>query len=185
MMPNPMKVLRGLGLEPDLLRHRLRARSHLNREWDSGQVSNDMPMPEERFGAPYLCLHRAELHRALASLVPASQIQLDKRLVGLEPSGDGLTLAFADGTRVQADAVIGADGVHSLVRELLWVPIGQSTGGASPIEPSFQRRCSTGWTSDRRERSGGAPTDTSSCTTHRAATTSCTLSPVCLSRWTG
>ena len=79
-------------------------------------------MPEERFGAPYLCLHRAELHQALASLVPASQIQLDKRLVGLEPSGDGVTLAFADGTRAQADAVIGADGVHSLVRELLLGP---------------------------------------------------------------
>jgi 2-polyprenyl-6-methoxyphenol hydroxylase-like FAD-dependent oxidoreductase len=122
MLPNPMLVMRRLGLEARLRHIAFAPVSHLDRDWDTGEVTNDMPMPEERFGAPYLCLHRAELHRALAEQVPLNQVQLDKRLVGLEPRGDGVTLAFADGTRAQADAVVGADGVHSLVREILLGP---------------------------------------------------------------
>ncbi|MBV9582173.1 MAG: FAD-dependent monooxygenase [Chloroflexi bacterium] len=122
MLPNPMKVLRRLGLEPRLRELAFAPVSHLDRDWDTGAVTNDLPMPEDRYGAPYLCLHRAELHAALAAQVPASRIHLDKRLVGLDQRGDGVTLAFADGTRSQAETVVGADGVHSLVRELLLGP---------------------------------------------------------------
>ena len=122
MLPNPMKVLRRLGLEAHLREIAFAPVSHLDRDWDTGDVTNDLPMPEERFGAPYLCLHRAELHGALAGLVPASRVHRDKRLVGLEPRRDGVTLVFQDGTSAQADAVVGADGVHSLVREILLGP---------------------------------------------------------------
>jgi salicylate hydroxylase/6-hydroxynicotinate 3-monooxygenase len=122
MLPNPMKALRRLGLEDQLRELAFAPVSHLDRDWDSGAVTNDMPMPEERFGAPYLCLHRAELHRSLAEQVPVGRVHLGKRLVGLEPRGERVTLAFEDGTRVEADAVVGADGVHSLVREILLGP---------------------------------------------------------------
>ena len=120
MMPNSMKVLRGLGLENALRRVAFAPRSHLNRTWDTGEVTNELPMPESLFGAPYLCMHRATLHEALASAVPPGIIALGKKLVGLESSGTRVTLAFADGTRATADAVVGADGVHSTVRELLF-----------------------------------------------------------------
>ncbi|HEX8966920.1 MAG TPA: NAD(P)-binding protein, partial [Chloroflexota bacterium] len=110
MLPNPMKALRRLGLEERLRRIAFAPISHLDRDWDTGLVTNDMPMPEERFGAPYLCLHRAELHAALADLVPSERIVLDKRLVSLEPQGNGVRLAFADGSHAVVDAVVGADG---------------------------------------------------------------------------
>jgi 6-hydroxynicotinate 3-monooxygenase len=119
MMPNSMKVLRGLGLEDRLRRVAFAPISHLNREWDSGEISNELPMPEERFGAPYLCMHRAELHAALASVVPSASVHLGKKLISLEQSESGVTLGFADGSRAQADVVVGADGVHSVVRELI------------------------------------------------------------------
>ena len=122
MMPNSMKVLRGLGLEDRLRQIAFAPRSHLNREWDSGAVSNELPMPEERFGAPYLCLHRAELHAALASIVPTERVHLGKRLVALEDDGDRVKLTFGDGSHAEADLVVGADGVHSVVRELLLGP---------------------------------------------------------------
>jgi 2-polyprenyl-6-methoxyphenol hydroxylase-like FAD-dependent oxidoreductase len=122
MLPNPMQALRRLGLEERLRGIAFAPVSHLDRDWDTGFVTNDMPMPEERFGAPYLCLHRADLHAALADLVPSDRVHLDKRLVGLDAYGDGVTLAFADGSRAHAGAVIGADGVHSVVRELLLGP---------------------------------------------------------------
>src|SRR4029079_7363165 len=49
-------------------------------------------------------------------------IVYEKKLVGLERNGAGVTARFADGESAAADAVIGADGVHSLVREILLGP---------------------------------------------------------------
>jgi len=122
MMPNSMKVLRKLGVEERVRGKAFQPYSHLNREWNTGRILRELPMPESLFGAPYLCLHRADLHEALASIVPAECIHLGKKLVGVEQGSGGATLAFTDGTRVDADAVIGADGVHSVVREILIGP---------------------------------------------------------------
>jgi len=122
MMPNSMKVLRGIGVEERLRGVAFAPYSHLNRAWDSGEVTRELPMPESLYGAPYLCMHRADLHEALASAVPADTIHLGKKLVGLDQKAGQVTLAFADGTHATADAVIGADGVHSLVRELVVGP---------------------------------------------------------------
>jgi salicylate hydroxylase/6-hydroxynicotinate 3-monooxygenase len=67
-------------------------------------------------------MHRAELHAALASTIPEENIHLDKKLVGLDQAGRTVTLTFADGTQASANAVIGADGVHSRVREIIIGP---------------------------------------------------------------
>jgi 2-polyprenyl-6-methoxyphenol hydroxylase-like FAD-dependent oxidoreductase len=122
MMPNSMKVLRELGIEDRLRRVAFAPYSHLNRVWDTGEVTNELPMPESLYGAPYLCMHRAELHEALASVIPPELIHLGRKLVGLEQHGGQVRLAFEDGTRELADGVIGADGVHSTVREILFGP---------------------------------------------------------------
>jgi salicylate hydroxylase/6-hydroxynicotinate 3-monooxygenase len=79
-------------------------------------------MPEDLYGAPFLCMHRGDLHEALMSNIPSDIVHLDKKLVGLEQTKDQVTLSFADGSTAKADAVIGADGVHSLVREIVVGP---------------------------------------------------------------
>jgi len=122
MMPNSMKVLRRIGIEDRLRRVSFQPYSHLNREWDTGKVMRELPMPESLFGAPYLCMHRADLHEALASVAPDSIVHLNKKLTGLDQHGGQVTLTFADGTRAQADAVVGADGVHSVVRDIIIGP---------------------------------------------------------------
>ncbi len=122
MMPNSMKVLDGIGVGQQLRQTTFAPNSHLNRAGDTGEVTNELPMPEERYGAPYLCMHRGTLHEALVATVPPELIHLDKKLIGLEPRADGVELAFADGSRAHADAVIGADGVHSTVRDILLGP---------------------------------------------------------------
>ncbi len=122
MMPNSMKVLRRIGIEDRLLRTSFKPFSHLNREWDSGTVIRELPMPADLFGAPYLCMHRADLTDALASAIPEGSLQLGKKLAGLDQDGNGVTLRFEDGTTATADAVVGADGVHSLVRDVIVGP---------------------------------------------------------------
>jgi salicylate hydroxylase/6-hydroxynicotinate 3-monooxygenase len=118
-----MKVLRMLGLEQRMRAQSFYPRSWNNRDWRSGDVKFDMifgESAEQRFGAPYLLAHRGDLHTALASAVPAACIRLNHRLVGLDELGDGIRLVFADGATALADAVVGADGVHSLVRDILF-----------------------------------------------------------------
>jgi salicylate hydroxylase/6-hydroxynicotinate 3-monooxygenase len=122
MLPNSMHVLRGIGVENRLKQVAHAPYSHLNRDGVSGVVKRELPMPEDLFGAPFLCMHRADLHDALASVVPSEIIHLNKKLVGLDQNGGPVTLRFADGTTATADAVIGADGVHSLVRDLIIGP---------------------------------------------------------------
>ena len=122
MMPNSMKVLRGIGVEAGLRRVAFAPHSHLNRLGDTGQVTNELGMPEARYGAPYLCMHRATLHAALAAAAPPACLHLGHKLVGLEQRGDHVELAFAGGARAQADAVVGADGVHSVVRDIILGP---------------------------------------------------------------
>jgi 2-polyprenyl-6-methoxyphenol hydroxylase-like FAD-dependent oxidoreductase len=122
MMPNSIKVLRGIGVEERLRRTAFQPYSHLNREWDTGRVMKELPMPESLFGAPYLCMHRADLHDALLSVSPADVIHLNKKLVGLDEKAGQVTLTFSDGTLARADAVIGADGLHSAVRDIIIGP---------------------------------------------------------------
>src|SRR5688572_27369055 len=125
MAPNATKVLRALGVEDHLRRVAFQSPRMVSRVWDTGEVTSDMPMAaeaEEKFGSPYFFLHRADLHAALLSAVPEGIVQLNRRLTGITQSGDGVTLTFADGAQEQADAVIAADGVHSLVREILLGP---------------------------------------------------------------
>jgi len=122
MMPNSMKVLRGIGIEERLRKISFAPFSHLNRSGDTGEITRELPMPESLYGAPYLCMHRADLHDALASAVPSDIVHLGKKLTGLDHAGSRVTLRFADGTSATADALIGADGVHSIVRDLILGP---------------------------------------------------------------
>jgi salicylate hydroxylase/6-hydroxynicotinate 3-monooxygenase len=122
MMPNSMKVLRGIGVEERLREAAFAPYSHLNRDGYTGAVTNELPMPETLYGAPYLCMHRADLHDALASVVPPEIVQLNKKLTHLTQEAGRVTLSFADGTHAGADLVIGADGVHSIVRDLIVGP---------------------------------------------------------------
>ncbi len=92
MMPNSMKVLRGIGVEDRLRATSFAPFSHLNRIADTGEVMRELPMPESLYNAPYLCMHRADLHDALASVVPSEIIHLDKKLVGLDQAGGRVTL---------------------------------------------------------------------------------------------
>jgi len=126
---NAMKVLRRLGLEARLRAQSFYPRSWNNRDWRTGEVKFDMifgESAEQKFGAPYLLAHRGDLHAALAGAVPDQYVKLNHKLLGLDDTSDGVRLAFANGALAVADAVIGADGVHSVVRDILF--------GASPVK---------------------------------------------------
>lgn len=125
MSPNAMRVLRGLGLEQHIRSTAFQPTYWANREWDSGEMKFELTLgakAEEQYGAPYLLMHRGDLHASLASLVPEGRLSLNKRLVSFEQDDAGVRLQFEDGTSAKADAMIAADGIHSRVRASMLGP---------------------------------------------------------------
>jgi 2-polyprenyl-6-methoxyphenol hydroxylase-like FAD-dependent oxidoreductase len=70
-------------------------------------------------GAAAVCVHRAHLQRILAEAVPADVLHLDRRLTGFDAGGGGVTARFHDGSSVRGRALIGCDGIRSVVRARL------------------------------------------------------------------
>ena len=124
MSSNAMRVLRALGLEQHLRARAFEPPAWTHRVWDTGEHLADLDFSdaEQRYGAPYLLLHRGDLHAAILSAVPAELIAFDHKLVGLDRGAVGIELRFADGATASVDALIGADGVHSKVREMILGP---------------------------------------------------------------
>ncbi|MFF4570667.1 FAD-dependent monooxygenase [Streptomyces sp. NPDC001410] len=120
--PNGTRLLHRLGLAGELERAAVRPEALEVRAFHDGSLVTRQEMGtawERAFGAPYLTVHRGDLHRMLASLLPASRVHTGRELVAYEESRKGVTLRFADGTATRASALVGADGLHSVVRRSL------------------------------------------------------------------
>jgi len=164
---NAMHVLRGLGLEERMRRAAFYPRSWNNRDWRTGEVRYDQIFgraAEEKYGAPYLLAHRGDLHAALASAVPGEHIRLGHQLAGLDEKDGSVVLGFADGTTAVHDAVVAADGVHSLVKGLLFGADDAVFTGRIAHRTTFPPACSAA-TGSTTAPSGGVKTATSSSTT--------------------
>jgi salicylate hydroxylase len=131
--PNAVKVLRALGLEPELRTLACEPVNIVSLAWDDARLRFREPLKGaamEQFGAPYLTAHRADLHRLLCGLLPAGSVRLDARCTGARSEERYAVVEFADGAQVEADVVVGADGINSTVRECLF--------GAQPVRYTQQ-----------------------------------------------
>jgi len=120
--PNVIKVLDRVGIADELCRTGVEPERWLSRAWDSGDTLFSLPLKglsEERYGARYLTVHRGDFHALLIQALAADSLHYGKKLTGLRQSSDQATMTFADGSTAEADLVIGADGLNSVVREAL------------------------------------------------------------------
>ncbi|MEN3377991.1 MAG: hypothetical protein V7604_3346 [Hyphomicrobiales bacterium] len=122
---NGARVLFALGLEGAIRKVWCEAAGKEIRLWNTGETWKLFDLVADsvaRYGAPYFMIHRADLHRVLIDAVRAQKpnaIRLGARCVGFDDDGAGVTLQLANGERVSGDALIGADGVHSRIRNIL------------------------------------------------------------------
>ncbi|HEX6352812.1 FAD-dependent monooxygenase [Actinophytocola sp.] len=117
LAPNAVRVLDRLGLAEHLRSVAVRIDAIEMRRWDDGDTISRLPLGaecEREFGAAYYTAHRADLLAGLASVVPS--VQLGFRCVRASSTEDRARLVFDDGV-VDAGVVVGADGIHSVVRD--------------------------------------------------------------------
>jgi len=122
--PNAMKVLRSLDLEDDVRAVAGRSEWALTRNGRTGRVISRTSRAQQAdlFGSAAATVHRADLLDVLAHSLPSHIVTLGARCTGVEPDGEVAVAHFQDGTEVEADLVVGADGIHSAVRASLFGP---------------------------------------------------------------
>jgi salicylate hydroxylase len=117
--PNAVKVLRALGLEDELLRNAFEPLSIMSLTFDEGRLRFRQPLKtvaREKYGAPYLTAHRADLHNLLRRAVGDAPLRLGADCIGAETINGIAAACFADGTTAEADVVVAADGIRSAIR---------------------------------------------------------------------
>ena len=103
----------------------VRPRAVHQRRWDDGRTLQRAPLGPEveaAFGAPYYHFHRADLANLLADALPQERLHVGHKLIGLEQKGERVIARFESGATAEADLLVGADGIHSRVRELVFGP---------------------------------------------------------------
>ncbi|GAA1661855.1 putative salicylate hydroxylase [Citricoccus zhacaiensis] len=94
--------------------------SHLDQGYfqlrEDGSFISTLREPGAAWDRRVFGVHRADLIEVLASALPDSAIHTGHRLLDLEQDDSGVRLRFENGETARADVVIGADGIHSVVR---------------------------------------------------------------------
>jgi salicylate hydroxylase len=121
---NSTRELRPLGVLDAITAVSTELTELIYRDWRGGHRIAAHPVRHDRqyqnrFGAPYYGIHRADLQRILRSALGGVRPHLGHRLANLVDQGDTIDLEFADGRFAQADLVVGANGVRSVVRRFL------------------------------------------------------------------
>lgn len=150
--PNAVKAIMGLGLEQALYKAAFYPQAVVGRHWQSGRENFRIdlgPAFRTHYQAPFIHIHRADLLDIFASGLPSRICRFNMKCTGVVPTQTGARAEFEDGSHFDADLIIGADGVRSVVRQsafgagdLRWtghqcyralVPTGGVVGHTEPV----------------------------------------------------
>jgi len=121
---NAIREFARLGLVGELAAASTIPTELIYRHWRDGSRIAAHPVRQDhwyakQFGAPWFGIHRAELQKILSAAYGTGHVHLGCRLVNIIEQADSVVLEFANGRTHEADLVVGADGVRSVVRR--WV----------------------------------------------------------------
>jgi salicylate hydroxylase len=126
LAPNAWHAIDALGVGARTKRDAVFIERMLLMDAVSGETVIDVPLGErfrERFGNPYAVTHRADIHGALLDGCeahrPLIDLRTDSRVAGFDVAGDRVVVNLERGDRIEAAALVGADGWDSAVRKLV------------------------------------------------------------------
>ena len=120
---NVVRILVKLGLGDSLARIGVRPEGLEVRSWQSGERILWTPLgdvAEKHFGAPYYHAHRAQVLDVLVQALGRESIHLGCKVKSVAHDGKGASLTLEDGSTHAGEALVAADGIHSLVRDQLF-----------------------------------------------------------------
>ena len=94
-------------------------------------------------------MHRADFVDFLAAHLPAGVVHTGHRAIGFEQNSDVARVKFANGAAAEADAVIAADGIHSVLRSYVCPPSKPVFHGTISYRGLVSRECLPDWPMDR------------------------------------
>ncbi|WP_440533712.1 FAD-dependent monooxygenase [Variovorax sp. YR566] len=123
--PNATRRLQQLDLGPGLAAIAARPDALVVHSAESGSELARMPLADamqQRYGSPYFCVHRADLHGLLLDAVRArgtGTLVTGAQIRQVETSDDLVCLSSTDARAWEGEAIVGADGLWSMVRRQL------------------------------------------------------------------
>jgi len=139
--PNGMRVMQALGLEDKMRATAYEPERIELRFGQSGRVIFDIPLAEravDRWGAPYLHIHRADLVGILETACMESDlisVKFNTRVQFVEQTSSEVRVHLPGGDEEVGDILVGADGIHSVVQEQILPPtVPRFTGNVAGAE---------------------------------------------------
>jgi 3-hydroxybenzoate 6-monooxygenase len=123
--PNATRVLDGLGVLQALMPAAVCPRELVYMDALSGERITSLDLGAEflaRYGHPYVVVHRGDVQQVLLEACTQTglvTLQTDRAVAGVDDRGDHARVTFADGVTIEADLVVGGDGVNSVVRAVI------------------------------------------------------------------
>ncbi|EME42349.1 salicylate hydroxylase-like protein [Dothistroma septosporum NZE10] len=110
----------------------------INRDWQTGEPVSvyDLSDYEEKWGQPYYMFHRQDMHRMLMDCAleeegEGTPVQLIVNHKAVDLDTDSGLVTFGNGTKVQHDAIVGADGIGSQIRKLIGIVVDKRPADSS------------------------------------------------------
>jgi 2-polyprenyl-6-methoxyphenol hydroxylase-like FAD-dependent oxidoreductase len=156
---NAMLVLERFGLSDSVVRSGVPLeRIEVHDKKDGVLLRLNLQQVKAKYRHTTVSIHRAELHRVLLEHVRPDTFHLGKRCTGLTQAQDGVTVQFQDGTQVEGDVLVGADGIHSVIRRALFPDVALRYSGQTcyrgiatmELPPSLARTCWEVWGGESR-----------------------------------
>ncbi|KAK4694659.1 hypothetical protein P7C71_g2961, partial [Lecanoromycetidae sp. Uapishka_2] len=120
--PNSSRILKHYGLLDQIESVSVRPSDFIIRSYRDGAVLNKLnmvPYAEQRYGVPYLHIHRADYHKILVAEAERLGVKMQLGSVVTSIDFDRALIRRRDKPDFQADLIIGADGLKSICRESL------------------------------------------------------------------
>lgn len=118
---NAIKVLRKLGIADAVINTGSKLKRSQIRA-DNGETLFDARADEleSKYGEPAVAIHRADLHEILINALKPNTLRLDMNCARFEQNENIVTVHFENGESDSADVLVGADGIHSVVRKQMF-----------------------------------------------------------------
>jgi salicylate hydroxylase len=149
LTPNSVRQLKRVGLEPAVERYgaRVGTGSHYFRH-DGVPIAAVQVTDSAGWNATF-GMHRADLVELLAKALPSGVVRTGHRATGFEQTDDKARVLFANGTSVEADVVVAADGIHSELRQFVAPPSRPVFHGTVAYRGVLPHRAIPDWPTDR------------------------------------